>query len=429
MKTSIHGIEAWSVVGAALLCLIEQLPLFAQLYEIRPTCSPKGQCKANTAWFGYNDTNWRQWPLQPRPEEKNPKTVGTHVLPTPPPILQQPLPHAEGLPAKPPLSGGESVLPALPELRPGATPGPDGNKGGPAVRPNGPGPEKPAGQNPPEALPGGLPGLVPEGLDRPGQPDTKPKAGGSGFEPLTPPKAVLPGGLAPDTLMPTPGTPAAEPPATPGKDLPAPKSPVLPPDQAPTPAFKPDEPSPGTPKKGSSLLRRGTDNIAARATAIKPDLPMQANWNASLEPEFPGDNNLRSTSFEQGLPDNGNPLRSALGGYCPVQLHEHDRWSAGSADFQTSYQGQVYHFSSAAAQKRFEAAPEKYVPVQNGNDVVLTAEENRTVPGSVDHSAVWHGRLYLFSSSATLAMFREDPARYADNQRQPTDLQPLPDSL
>ncbi len=79
-----------------------------------------------------------------------------------------------------------------------------------------------------------------------------------------------------------------------------------------------------------------------------------------------------------------------------------------------SYQGQVFHFSSEAARKRFEAAPQKYAPVHGGNDIVLAVEENRTVPGSVNHSAVWHGRLYLFSNSATLATFREDPARYAN---------------
>ena len=63
-----------------------------------------------------------------------------------------------------------------------------------------------------------------------------------------------------------------------------------------------------------------------------------------------------------------------------------------------SYQGQVFHFSSDAARKRFEAAPEKYAPAHSGNDIVLAVEENRTVPGSVNHSAVWHGRLYLFST-------------------------------
>jgi YHS domain-containing protein len=86
----------------------------------------------------------------------------------------------------------------------------------------------------------------------------------------------------------------------------------------------------------------------------------------------------------------------------------------------------VFHFSSEAARKRFEAAPEKYAPVQSGNDVVLAAEENRTVPGNVNHSAVWHGRLYLFSNSASLAAFQKDPPRYAKRVRQVAAESPAP---
>ena len=145
---------------------------------------------------------------------------------------------------------------------------------------------------------------------------------------------------------------------------------------------------------------------------------MQANWNASLEPESVNDNLLRRTSFEQRAPEEGNLLRSALEGYCPVQLKENDRWVVGNLDYQRSYQGQMFHFSCAVAQKQFEAAPEKYAPIQSGNDVVLTVEENRIVPGSVRHSAVWHERLYLFSNSATLNAFQEDPARYANAAQQ-----------
>lgn len=164
---------------------------------------------------------------------------------------------------------------------------------------------------------------------------------------------------------------------------------------------------------------------------------MNANWSASLEPETVGDNRLRSgrngrpaadhidsisrvggndlrkTCYEQCKSESGNPLRHGLEGYCPVELQEHDRWAAGNPDISMAYQGQLFYFSSDAARKRFEASPEKYAPAQSGNDIVLAVEENRTVPGKANHSAVWHERLYLFSSSATLAMFQEDPTRYA----------------
>ncbi len=277
---------------------------------------------------------------------------------------------------------------------------------------------QPAEQNLQVPVPRGLQG-IPEGLELiPSQPGTNSKTEGSGVEPLIPPKDLPKLKGSASGLAPMPGSPATEPLKTPNKEVPAPKSSLLPLDPIPSPALKPEEPSPDKPIKGSSFLRREKNTVAARATAIPSELPMQANWNASLEPESVSDNLLRRTSFEQRTSERGNPLRSALEGYCPVQLRENDRWVAGNPDYQQSYQGQVFHFSCAKAQKLFEAAPEKYAPVQSGDDVVLIVEENRAVPGSVNHSAVWHGRLYLFSNSATLDTFQEDPARYANAARQ-----------
>ncbi|MGO9109955.1 MAG: YHS domain-containing protein [Thermoguttaceae bacterium] len=192
------------------------------------------------------------------------------------------------------------------------------------------------------------------------------------------------------------------------------------PDLAPSPGTKPDEPTPARPIKGSgsSLSRRRNDEVAESATTIQNNSAIRANWNASLQPDVLGGNQVRSTSFAQRAAAAGSTVRCAMGGYCPVQLQEKDRWVTGNPDYQMSYQGQVFRFSSEAARKRFEAAPEKYAPVQSGNDVVVAAKENRIVPGNVNHSAVWHGRLYLFSNSATLATFQKDPARYARDARQ-----------
>jgi YHS domain-containing protein len=211
-----------------------------------------------------------------------------------------------------------------------------------------------------------------------------------------------------------------ESPKIPDKDAPAPNLPMLSPDPVPSPPAKAGEPSPAKPLKDSSLSPRRRDVVLARATAIQSDPPMQANWNAALEPEAVGENRLRSASYQQRAVETVNPLRCALDGYCPVELQDNDRWVAGNPEFQLSYQGQVYHFYNEAARNQFEAAPQKYAPVRGGSDVVLLLEENRNVPGSVNHSAVWHGRLYLFSTAATLATFQQDPSRYADSPRQAT---------
>jgi YHS domain-containing protein len=70
-------------------------------------------------------------------------------------------------------------------------------------------------------------------------------------------------------------------------------------------------------------------------------------------------------------------------------------------------------FASGEDRQRFMEAPDRYVPACSGNDPIIAAEEDRQVAGKIDHSAIYRGRLYLFSSSATLAQFREEPRRYA----------------
>ena len=122
---------------------------------------------------------------------------------------------------------------------------------------------------------------------------------------------------------------------------------------------------------------------------------------------------LVETSFEQRDAGAKKALDNALEGYCAVELRDNEKWVAGRSDLKIAYQGQLFRFSSEAAKRQFAAAPEKYAPTNGGNDAVLAMEENRAVSGSIQHSAVWHGRLYLFASSANLAAFREAPARYA----------------
>jgi YHS domain-containing protein len=391
---------------------------FGQSYTIRPTACPNGQCRVSTATFGFNDTDWRQWPMQPRPEQRDAKTIGGVVIPTPPAIIEQPLPRADSVPSKPALPGGNtggSILP-FPGLTPGAT---DGNAApGPGTSPAGSSPQLPA----------------PEGLHMPldfgpAQPGVTSKSDGSGgSSPIQPKATPIPGLNLPDTTTPIPSTPGRDLPKAPEKENPPPKSLDLAPDPLPSPAPKADEISPAKPAKSTSTARRYDDQAAAKPRPLHNELPIRANWNASLAAEMVVDSQLRRTSFQQHTSSEAskslranlnttNPLRSAMGGYCPVQLRENDRWVAGKPDLRTSYQGLVYLFASDAALRRFEAEPEKYAPVRGGDDVVLAAEENRTAPGSVNHSAVWRGRLYLFANSKTLATFQEDPDRYIRESR------------
>ena len=361
MEKSSRWITSPSIVAAALLCLMPQTKGFAQSYSIRPTCNPNGQCRVKTETFGFNDTDWRSWPVQPRPERQNSKTIGANVLPTPPAIPEQPLPHAEGLPARPPLSGGGtggSLLP-LPGSTPGATPAPDLKIDG--------------GTSPgPTGTPGvsGLPGMP--GLDLgPSQPAPKPKTDGGGVEPLLPPKEpLLPGGTEPVPLTPPSAAPAPQPPKTPEKEISPPKEPLLPGGTERGPLT----PSPDTPAPNRRRLRRKRRKkrfpcrncfslrtcrrlpAQSRTSRRRPRRPRAVRFRRPekmrsrqeqrpfrtmcrcrptgtprLSPKRSATTICEALVLNSCAAETGNPLRCALDGYCPVQLQDNDRWVAGTA--------------------------------------------------------------------------------------------------
>ena len=52
----------------------------------------------------------------------------------------------------------------------------------------------------------------------------------------------------------------------------------------------------------------------------------------------------------------------------------------------------------------------------SGNDVVLAVEQGQIAPGMRQHGVFYQGRVYLFSSEATLQKFSANPAAYNANQ-------------
>ena len=113
--------------------------------------------------------------------------------------------------------------------------------------------------------------------------------------------------------------------------------------------------------------------------------------------------------FESGRNATSAPL---LDGFCPVQLVENEQWIKGAPRFAAEWKGRVYWLSDAAALNKFVANAERYTPVLSGLDpVMLMAGERKD--GLTDYCVVYDGRLYMFSSAATLARFRQSPRQYA----------------
>jgi YHS domain-containing protein len=100
-------------------------------------------------------------------------------------------------------------------------------------------------------------------------------------------------------------------------------------------------------------------------------------------------------------------------GFCPVVLRDQRNLADANPGYCSVYHGQRYCFSSSAAQACFDAAPHKYAPVAAGMDVVVKANTDQTVEGSLDFALWYKDRLYLFCSPESLQAFSGNPTAYA----------------
>jgi len=103
----------------------------------------------------------------------------------------------------------------------------------------------------------------------------------------------------------------------------------------------------------------------------------------------------------------------ALNGYCPVELGGNGRWIKGDLRWTVVHEGWIYRLSGVEQRQLFLADPDRYAPVNSGNDLVLTVDEHRQIPGLPAFCATYNDRLYMFSSAASQARFNKFPQRYA----------------
>lgn len=100
-------------------------------------------------------------------------------------------------------------------------------------------------------------------------------------------------------------------------------------------------------------------------------------------------------------------------GFCPVALRDRRTLEDGRVAYMSSYGGNAYYFSSAAAKAAFDNNPLKYVPAADGYDVSLTAITHETREGSLDHAVWYKDRLYLFDTAESLKTFMAIPSAMA----------------
>jgi hypothetical protein len=335
--------------------------------DLRYPCPCPGGCAPNYRYFGYFPTQWRRWPDGPGLEEINPRAVNSEVLQTPEGRLERSLPKAA--PSSPQWQPPPQPPRPQPQMEP-SLPLPSPPGGDLAV----PAPEG-------ELLPKGGLILPPEGTLIPPTPPQ-----GEGSKPA-PQKPSLEGEL--------PGLP--DEPTPPERPAPSNKGKTS--DVVPAPLDMPKQAAARSSPGGVATVHRADAiGVATNPSANKIQPAGYATAESSVKPVVASEKRIPTV---------------ALGGFCPVELSRNARWVSGDLRWTVVHQGWIYRFSGAEQRRQFLANPDRFVPANSGNDVVMLVDKNRVVVGQVAHCALYNDRLYMFSGADTQAEFNKRPGRYA----------------
>ena len=96
-----------------------------------------------------------------------------------------------------------------------------------------------------------------------------------------------------------------------------------------------------------------------------------------------------------GQRHNINEKNIALSGYDPVSYFTQKTPTKGSAKFAATWEGVIYHFTSAKNRAVFEESPAQYVP-QYGGWCAYAMAKNKTVEINPKAFRIENNKLYLF---------------------------------
>ena len=99
-------------------------------------------------------------------------------------------------------------------------------------------------------------------------------------------------------------------------------------------------------------------------------------------------------------------------GYCPVAIQEQGIWVRGNYRNLVKHEGRKYLVAGENEKQMFLAEPERYAPALGGDCIVSLSDDGKLVPGSVYHSLIVEGKLYLFAGSEQERAFKADPTDY-----------------
>lgn len=346
-------------------------------------------CYPNVQNWGYNETKWRKWPGEERPEQINPKRPVSEVLTTPQGQEMIPPPRAVSPQSAQPKAG--SYLPEGTITSPGGLliPG-----------------DSPSWDTEPltgKKLPD-LPPLDSSPKKDEAKPEVKPE---SQPEPKTPEKSS--GTFEPERRYYPPRRTVSATPISPERqaDRLAPVTGGMEPERSSR--YDSARRDGGLTPVGGIMEPERSNRMpsAYRADPISSTMPERTA--REVEPA------AYAIAESAGIAEVGDQFvvpPVALAGYCPVELAANGHWTPGDLRWTVVHNGLIYRLSGNQQRQAFLANPDRYAPVESGNDCVLLVDQRRQAAGSPNFCAIYQGRLFMFSSAESQARFNSNPERY-----------------
>ena len=105
-------------------------------------------------------------------------------------------------------------------------------------------------------------------------------------------------------------------------------------------------------------------------------------------------------------------LPVALRGYCPVCLLESHQWVPGNQQIAMPYDGKLYLFPDRQRLEMFQKNRAKYTPMLGGDDAVHFDQTGQRVAGSLQFGTVHNGQMFFFASEKNRKTFNAQSKTY-----------------
>lgn len=142
------------------------------------------------------------------------------------------------------------------------------------------------------------------------------------------------------------------------------------------------------------------------ASTLKSELQVFARKSSGTTIDFPAVSAL--------FPTNASPY--GFGAFCLVSLLDDNQLRRGVDAYPCEYRGVKLCFYSAAHREKFLAQPERYWPVDNGNCLVTSRENQVNAPGDPRVGVLWRNRLWFFADRERQRRFMEAPDRFSEGR-------------